>query len=68
LSEGSFGPSIGLFVHADDEFFTIYGQKKQLEIIVREMSMETNFSGKRLLVKQELTEFVDKVNFPCAYP
>jgi hypothetical protein len=32
-SEGSFGPSIGLFVHADDEFYYLWTKKT---IIVRD--------------------------------
>jgi hypothetical protein len=47
--------------------FTIYGQK-QLEIIVRD-EYGNKFSGAKITSKTELTEFVDKVNFPShAYP
>jgi hypothetical protein len=64
-SEGSFGPHpSAFFVHADDEFLLFMDKKNNLEIIVREISMETNFSGAQISSKTELCEFVNKVNFP----
>lgn len=64
-SEGSFGPHPSLFfVHADDEFLLFMDKKNNLEIIVRELSMETNFNGLVIATKRELDEFADKVKFP----
>jgi hypothetical protein len=54
-------PSI-FYVHAMTNF-TIYGQKKQLEIIVREISMETNFQAPRLLVKRTELSLSTKLTF-----
>ena len=43
-SEGSFGPHPTIyFVPADDEFLLFFDKKNDLEIIVRELSTETNF-------------------------
>jgi hypothetical protein len=64
-SEGSFGPHPSIFyAHADDEFLLFMDKKNNLEIIVREISMETNFSGAMITSKTELAEFANKVNFP----
>lgn len=64
-SEGSFGPHPSLlFVHADDEFLMFLDKKNNLEIIVRELSMKTNFSGAVINSKTELAEFTAKANFP----
>ncbi|NEV93324.1 hypothetical protein G3567_04055 [Psychroflexus sp. YR1-1] len=64
-SEGSFGahPSL-FFVNADDEFLMFIDQKNKLEIIVRELSMETNFNGQEVRSLQELTDFCERVKFP----
>ncbi|MFT5713505.1 MAG: hypothetical protein ACI9WT_000040 [Flavobacterium sp.] len=64
-SEGSFGPHPSIFfVHADDEFLLFMDKKNNLEIIVRELSMETNFSGAVITSKNELAEFTAKASFP----
>jgi hypothetical protein len=48
-SEGSFGPHPSLFfVSADDEFLIFIDKKNDLEIIVRELSTETNFNGSKI--------------------
>ena len=64
-SEGSFGahPSI-FFAQADDEFLLFIDKKNNLEIIVRELSLETNFNGSVITNKIELEEFIEKVKFP----
>jgi hypothetical protein len=64
-SEGSFGPHPSLFfATADDEFVIFIDQKNNLEIIARELSLETNFNAKEIKSEKELLEFADSVNFP----
>jgi hypothetical protein len=64
-SEGSFGahPSI-FFASADDEFLIFIDKKNNLEIIARELSMETNFNGKEIETEKELFDFAESVKFP----
>jgi hypothetical protein len=64
-SEGSFGqhPTM-FFVNADDEFLILIDKKNNLEIIVRELSTETNFNGSEIKNEQELLDFADLVKFP----
>jgi len=64
-SEGSFGahPTI-FFAHADDEFLLFIDKKNDLEIIVRELSTDTNFNGTEIVSEQELRDFANKVQFP----
>lgn len=64
-SEGSFGshPSI-FFAHADDEIVLLLDKKNNLEIVARELSLETNFSGAEIKNEIQLSEFAEKVNFP----
>lgn len=64
-SEGSFGshPYIP-FIHADDEFLIFIDKKNHLEIIERELSTKTNFTGTEVKTEKELTEFVKNVKFP----
>lgn len=64
-SEGSFGshPYIP-FIHADDEFLILIDKKNDLEIIERELSTETNFTGTELKTEKELIEFALIVKFP----
>ena len=64
-SEGSFGPHPSLFfASADDEFLIFIDTKNNLEIIVRELSTETNFNGSEIKHDQELLDFADLVKFP----
>jgi len=64
-SEGSFGahPSI-YFVPADDEFLLFIDKKNDLEIIVRELSTETNFNAVEIKSERELREFAIAALFP----
>ena len=64
-SEGSFGshPSI-FFVSADDEFLIFIDTLNHVEIIVRELSTDTNFNGKQIQNEKELLAFADQVHFP----
>ncbi len=64
-SEGSFGPHPSLpFISADDEFLLMIDKKNNLEIVVREISNETNFNGSIIQTETELNDFASKANFP----
>lgn len=64
-SEGSFGPHPSIFfVQADDEFLIFIDKKNNLEIIIRESSLNTNFNGSVITCKKELEEFAEKIRFP----
>lgn len=64
-SEGSFGPHPTIyFVPADDEFLLFLDKKNNLEIIVRELSTETNFNGSNIKTSKELNDFASNTNFP----
>jgi hypothetical protein len=64
-SEGSFGshPSI-FFAQADDEFLIFIDKKNDLEIIGRELSLETNFYGEKIHNREMLLNFADRIQFP----
>lgn len=64
-SEGSFGmhPSIP-FAKADDELLVLLDQKNDLEIIGRELTLETNFNKATINDLEELDQFAQKVGFP----
>jgi hypothetical protein len=64
-SEGSFGPHPSIyFVPSDDEFLLFMDKRNNLEIIARELSTDTNFSGATVRDKKELYEFAQAVKFP----
>jgi len=64
-NEGSFGshPSI-FFAHADDELVMLIDKENGLEIVERELSLETNFNGMDIKSADELFEFAQKIGFP----
>jgi hypothetical protein len=65
-SEGSFGPHPSVFfMNADDEFLIFIDLKNQLEIVVRELSTDTNFNGQEISTEEELTEFARSAGFPA---
>ena len=64
-SEGSFGPHPSYFFsNADDEFLVFIDKKNELEIVVRELSLETNFNADYVTDEKELMAFALKVKFP----
>jgi hypothetical protein len=64
-SEGSFGPHPSLyFANADDELVMLVDRKNNIEIVSREISLETNFNARSVKTKTELLEFVKSVQFP----
>ncbi|TAH09671.1 MAG: hypothetical protein EAZ12_05920 [Sphingobacteriia bacterium] len=64
-NEGSFGahPVIG-FVPADEEILVLIDFENDIEIKVKELSTETNFSGKQIHTLAEAKEFAKQVQFP----
>lgn len=64
-SEGSFGahPSI-FFAHADEELVLLIDKKNGLEIIAREISLETNFNGEKITSVEQMIAFAQKADFP----
>jgi len=64
-SEGSFGPHPSMFfINADDELLIFIDKKNNVEIIVRELSTETNFNGKEVKTEEELMAFANLIKFP----
>lgn len=64
-SEGSFGPHPEIpFVTADEEILILIDKKNDLEIIAREISLDTNFCGAEVRTEEELFVFADRARFP----
>lgn len=64
-SEGSFGSHPAMFfVYADDEMLLFIDKKNDIEIIVRELTTETNFNGEEIKTEEQLNKFADAVKFP----
>lgn len=64
-SEGSFGPHPTIFMaHADDEILIFIDTKNNLEIIVRELTLDTNFNSTTVDSFHNLVNLVKTVGFP----
>lgn len=64
-SEGSFGPHPSIyFAPADDEYLLLIDKKNQIEIVVRALSLSTNFYAAELDSDKALAAFCEKVKFP----
>lgn len=64
-SEGSFGPHPYIpFAYADEELMIFMDKKNGLEIIEREISVQTNFNSAIIKSIKELNEFAERVKFP----
>lgn len=64
-SEGSFGPHPSMFfVNADDELLLCIDTLNNLEIVVREVSTDTNFNGREVATWDELLTFARQAGFP----
>lgn len=64
-SEGSFGAHPDLiFASVNEEFLLFMDKKNNLEIIVRELSTETNFNAAQINSENELRKFAQNVQFP----
>ncbi|NNT71874.1 hypothetical protein HKT18_06565 [Flavobacterium sp. IMCC34852] len=64
-SEGSFGvhPSV-FFASADDELIMLKDAKNDLEIVAREISLDTNFNASVITNESDLLAFAQRVQFP----
>lgn len=64
-SEGSFGPHPSIFMaHADDEILIFIDKKNNLEIIARELTLDTNFNATTVDSFHNLITLVKTVGFP----
>jgi hypothetical protein len=64
-SEGSFGPHPSLFfVPANEEYMILIDQKNDLEIVVKDLSLETNYNGQYINNLNDLYEFAEASKFP----
>lgn len=64
-SEGSFGPHPEIFfAHAGDELIMLYDRENNIEIVERELNLDTNFNGAVVETEKQLIDFADKVGFP----
>lgn len=64
-SEGSFGPHpfIGI-VPANEEWLILIDKKNNIEVVVRELSAETNYDGRICRSVDEVFEFAKTAGFP----
>lgn len=64
-SEGSFGPHPSIyFVPADEEILVFRDEKHGIEVISREVSVQTNFAAETVTNGNELMAFAKRVMFP----
>lgn len=64
-NEGSFGPHPALFfIPADEEYMIFIDKKNDIEIIVKKLSTNTNFSGRLVKNEKELLKYLKAVRFP----
>jgi len=64
-NEGSFGAHPALyFVPADEELMILIDRKNDLEIIVKHISTNTNFTGQLIHSLEEMEIFAEKIGFP----
>lgn len=64
-NEGSFGPHPTLFfAQANEEIIMLKDFKNDIEIVAKEISLETNFNGKRIEDETELIAFANEIKFP----
>lgn len=64
-SEGSFGPHPSVFfAAADDELLMLVDKQNNLEIVSRELSLETNFSSAEICNHEQLEKFLELACFP----
>lgn len=64
-NEGSFGghPTV-IFAHADDELLMLVDKENGIEIVERELSLDTNFNGTDIHSVDTLIEFANRIGFP----
>lgn len=65
-SEGSFGPHPSFFfLSSDEEVLVLIDAKHGIELVVREVSAETNFQGMELSDEEQLRAFAERAGFPA---
>lgn len=64
-SEGSFGPHPSMFfAHADEELLIFIDKKNDIEIVVKELSLDTNFYATYVETENELLKLAKILKFP----
>ena len=64
-SEGSFGPHPTLFFgNVNEELVMLKDFRNDIEIMAREISLETNFNGRTITHRTDLLDFAKQVDFP----
>jgi hypothetical protein len=64
-NEGSFGPHPALYLlPADEEFMIFIDKKLSLEITIKKLSTDTNFSGRTIKNEPDLMKYIAAVHFP----
>ncbi len=64
-SEGSFGPHPSIFfAPADDELIMLMDKANDIEIVARELTIDTNFSSAEISNEPELQQFLQLAKFP----
>jgi hypothetical protein len=64
-NEGSFGPHPGFpFIPVNEEFIILIDKKNDLEIVVKDITTETNFNAQEVISEDELRVFMKQANFP----
>lgn len=64
-TEGSFGPHPAIFfANSGDELIMLYDKDNDIEIIERELNLDTNFDATVVYSNEELIEFAKKIGFP----
>ncbi|WP_026463568.1 DUF6671 family protein [Adhaeribacter aquaticus] len=65
-NEGSFGPHPAFgFIPADEEILVLVDKQHELEITIREISMDTNFVGELIHTEAQLIAFAESAQFPA---
>ena len=64
-SEGSFGAHPTLFfAPADEEIVMLLDTKNNLEVVTKELSLDTNFNGAAITTEKHFNDFLETVRFP----
>ena len=64
-SEGSFGPHPTLyFLPADEEILLLVYRKRELEMVVKQVSLKTNYASFEQGAEQSVADFLQQIKFP----
>jgi hypothetical protein len=65
-SEGSFGPHPAIFfAPADEEYLCFIDKINEIEVVVRDLTTDTNYNHIRITSEDQLTAFSSQVKFPA---